>query len=59
MGLKEEREKYFTEQTYRKLIKDFQEDLQKFSEGIKNRNEALEIPYTYMDPAQMEKSVAL
>lgn len=58
VGLREEREQYFFDESHCKVT-DFQEDLQKLSEGIKMRNKTLKIPYTYMDPAQMEKSVAL
>uniref|UniRef100_A0A3Q1K9K0 Lipoxygenase domain-containing protein n=1 Tax=Anabas testudineus TaxID=64144 RepID=A0A3Q1K9K0_ANATE len=57
------REEYFTEETPCKLIKVFQGELKKLSEDINKRNKSLEneskIPYTYMDPAVMENSVAI
>uniref|UniRef100_A0A3Q1INM4 Uncharacterized protein n=1 Tax=Anabas testudineus TaxID=64144 RepID=A0A3Q1INM4_ANATE len=52
-------EEHFTEETPRKLIKVFQGKLLQLSANIKVRNESLEIPYTYMDPAVMENSVAI
>uniref|UniRef100_A0AAQ6IQ84 Lipoxygenase domain-containing protein n=1 Tax=Anabas testudineus TaxID=64144 RepID=A0AAQ6IQ84_ANATE len=59
VALGQYREEYFTEETACEVIKVFQEELKKLSEGIKKRNESLEIPYTYMDPALMENSVAI
>ncbi|KAK2863561.1 hypothetical protein Q5P01_003094 [Channa striata] len=53
------KEEYFTETTPRTLIEAFQEDLKQLSEDIQIRNETLENPYTYMDPAGIENSVAL
>ncbi|KAK2863536.1 hypothetical protein Q5P01_003069 [Channa striata] len=53
------KEDYFTETTPRTLIEAFQEDLKQLSEDIQIRNETLENPYTYKDPAGIENSVAL
>uniref|UniRef100_A0A3Q1ILX8 Arachidonate 15-lipoxygenase B-like n=1 Tax=Anabas testudineus TaxID=64144 RepID=A0A3Q1ILX8_ANATE len=52
-------EEHFTEQIPRQLIKDFQAELKTLSSEIKERNSALEIKYTYMDPAEVENSVAI
>uniref|UniRef100_A0A665XD66 Arachidonate 15-lipoxygenase type B n=1 Tax=Echeneis naucrates TaxID=173247 RepID=A0A665XD66_ECHNA len=52
-------EEHFSEEVPRKLIKDFQGELGVLSAAIKIRNQSLEIPYTYMDPAEFENSVAI
>uniref|UniRef100_A0A7N8XYP0 Hydroperoxide isomerase ALOXE3-like n=1 Tax=Mastacembelus armatus TaxID=205130 RepID=A0A7N8XYP0_9TELE len=52
-------EDHFSEDTPCKLIKAFQEELKVLSAAIKARNESLELPYTYMDPAEVENSVAI
>ncbi|XP_047198004.1 arachidonate 12-lipoxygenase, 12R-type-like [Hippoglossus stenolepis] len=52
-------EQYFTEGFPRKQIKSFQRDLRLLSVVIKNRNETLSLPYTYLDPANFENSVAI
>uniref|UniRef100_A0A7N5ZTE3 Arachidonate 15-lipoxygenase B-like n=1 Tax=Anabas testudineus TaxID=64144 RepID=A0A7N5ZTE3_ANATE len=52
-------EEHFTEQIPCQLIKDFQAELKTLSSEIKERNSALEIKYTYMDPAEVENSVAI
>ncbi|XP_034043739.1 hydroperoxide isomerase ALOXE3-like [Thalassophryne amazonica] len=52
-------EEHFTEEIPRMLIKDFQEELKNLSQAIKLRNKGLEVPYTYLDPAQTENSVAI
>ncbi|KAM7010195.1 arachidonate 12-lipoxygenase, 12R-type-like [Tautogolabrus adspersus] len=49
----------FTEDIPCKLIKDFQGELKCFSAEIKARNKCLEVPYTYMDPGEIENSVAI
>ncbi|XP_030593562.1 arachidonate 15-lipoxygenase B-like [Archocentrus centrarchus] len=51
-------EDHFTEEIPRK-IKDFQRKLEDLSGAIKARNKCLEVPYTYMDPAEVENSVAI
>ncbi|KAI4832930.1 hypothetical protein KUCAC02_015866 [Chaenocephalus aceratus] len=52
-------EEHFSEDIPCQLIKDFQEQLEVLSACIRVRNIGLDIPYTYMDPALMENSVAL
>uniref|UniRef100_H3DKZ7 Arachidonate epidermal lipoxygenase 3 n=1 Tax=Tetraodon nigroviridis TaxID=99883 RepID=H3DKZ7_TETNG len=52
-------EQHFNEEIPRKFIKDFQDNLQLLSAEIKSRNADLEIPYTYLDPANLENSVAI
>ncbi|XP_034043738.1 arachidonate 15-lipoxygenase B-like isoform X2 [Thalassophryne amazonica] len=52
-------EEHFTEEIPLMLIKDFQEELKNLSQAIKLRNQGLEVPYTYLDPAQTENSVAI
>ncbi|MED6265258.1 hypothetical protein CHARACLAT_023515 [Characodon lateralis] len=52
-------EDHFTEEEPRKLIKIFQERLKKLSAHIKERNKKLDVPYKYMDPAEVENSVAI
>uniref|UniRef100_A0A665XD20 Uncharacterized protein n=1 Tax=Echeneis naucrates TaxID=173247 RepID=A0A665XD20_ECHNA len=52
-------EEHFSEEVPRKLIKDFQGELGVLSAAIKIRNQSLEIPYTCMDPAEFENSVAI
>lgn len=50
---------HFTEEIPLRLMKDFQQELQALSAAIQARNENLEIPYTYLDPANLENSVAI
>lgn len=52
-------EEHFSEDTPCKFIKDFQAELQRLSAEIKTRNADLEIPFTYMDPGDIENSVAI
>uniref|UniRef100_A0A673ANT7 Lipoxygenase domain-containing protein n=1 Tax=Sphaeramia orbicularis TaxID=375764 RepID=A0A673ANT7_9TELE len=52
-------EEHFTEEKPREMIKKFQSDLQALSVKINNRNEKLEIPYTYLDPKNVENSVSI
>ncbi|XP_034543234.1 arachidonate 12-lipoxygenase, 12R-type-like [Notolabrus celidotus] len=52
-------EEHFREDVPCKLIRDFQGELDVLSTIIKTRNKSLEIPYTYMDPAVVENSVAI
>ncbi|XP_042341049.1 LOW QUALITY PROTEIN: polyunsaturated fatty acid lipoxygenase ALOX15B-like [Plectropomus leopardus] len=52
-------EDHFSEEIPRKLMEDFQKKLQALSAVIKTRNRSLEIPYTYMDPKEVENSVAI
>uniref|UniRef100_UPI0037E9A49B arachidonate 12-lipoxygenase, 12R-type-like n=1 Tax=Semicossyphus pulcher TaxID=241346 RepID=UPI0037E9A49B len=52
-------EDHFSEEIPHKLIKDFQGELAGLSAAIQVRNACLEAPYTYLDPAKVENSVAL
>ncbi|XP_070712351.1 arachidonate 12-lipoxygenase, 12R-type-like [Pempheris klunzingeri] len=52
-------QEHFSEEVPCKLIKDFQGELHILSTVIKTRNKSLEVPYTYMDPALVENSVAI
>ncbi|XP_073326355.1 polyunsaturated fatty acid lipoxygenase ALOX15B-like [Pagrus major] len=52
-------EERFTEKIPRKLIKEFQGELEELSVAIKVRNKSLKVPYTYLDPTEVENSVAL
>lgn len=52
-------EKHFTERFPVLKIKEFQEELKKLSEDIKNRNSGLDLPYTYLDPDVVENSVSI
>ncbi|XP_061626759.1 arachidonate 12-lipoxygenase, 12R-type-like [Phyllopteryx taeniolatus] len=52
-------EDHFTEKTPRQLQKDFKVELDMLSITINNRNKDLEIPYTYLDPNNVENSVAI
>ncbi|XP_056264557.1 arachidonate 12-lipoxygenase, 12R-type-like [Pseudoliparis swirei] len=50
---------HFSEKIPCNLIKDFQASLQELSAAIKARNKNLEVPYTYLDPREVENSVAI
>ncbi|XP_028273970.1 arachidonate 15-lipoxygenase B-like isoform X2 [Parambassis ranga] len=52
-------EEHFTEPTPCDFIKEFRGDLGVLSAEIKARNSSLEVPYTYLDPEQIENSVSL
>ncbi|KAE8300252.1 Arachidonate 15-lipoxygenase B [Larimichthys crocea] len=52
-------EEHFNEEVPCKAIKDFQHELEMLSAAIKKRNTSLEVPYTYMDPTEVENSVAI
>ncbi|KAK5898831.1 hypothetical protein CesoFtcFv8_008566 [Champsocephalus esox] len=52
-------EEHFSEENPWELIKDFQGELEVLTTIISVRNSKLEIPYTYMDPALIENSVAI
>uniref|UniRef100_A0A8C2ZDU8 Uncharacterized protein n=1 Tax=Cyclopterus lumpus TaxID=8103 RepID=A0A8C2ZDU8_CYCLU len=41
------------------MIKEFQAELSNLSEAIATRNLQLEIPYSYLDPAHIENSIAI
>ncbi|XP_059186765.1 hydroperoxide isomerase ALOXE3-like [Centropristis striata] len=50
---------HFSEEVPLKLIEVFEAELEVLSTNIKARNKSLEIPYTYLDPADVENSVAI
>ncbi|XP_059196990.1 arachidonate 12-lipoxygenase, 12R-type-like [Centropristis striata] len=50
---------HFCEKVPCKLIKAFQTELEVISAVIEARNKSLEIPYTYLDPADVDNSVAI
>ncbi|XP_035992938.1 polyunsaturated fatty acid lipoxygenase ALOX15B-like [Fundulus heteroclitus] len=52
-------EDHFSEETPREMIKKFQKELEALSAAIKERNKDLKVPYTYMDPEEIENSVAI
>ncbi|TWW58711.1 Hydroperoxide isomerase ALOXE3 [Takifugu flavidus] len=52
-------EEHFSEEIPFTFIKDFQAELRQLRAEIKARNVDLEIPYTYMDPGDIENSVAI
>lgn len=52
-------EEHFCEEVPLKMIEVFQGELDVLSAVIKTRNKSLEVPYTYMDPALVENSVAI
>eukprot|EP00066_Takifugu_rubripes_P007136 XP_003972437.1 PREDICTED: hydroperoxide isomerase ALOXE3-like [Takifugu rubripes] len=52
-------EEHFSEEIPFTFIKDFQAELRQLSAEIEARNVDLEIPYTYMDPGDIENSVAI
>ncbi|KAL8177135.1 UNVERIFIED_CONTAM: hypothetical protein K2H54_042499 [Gekko kuhli] len=52
-------EDHFTEEEPKQLIKAFQRRLEHISEEIKNRNESLTLPYTYLYPPNIENSTAI
>lgn len=49
----------FDEAIPKKVIKHFQAQLSQLSEEIAERNTKLNPPYVYMDPAQIENSIAI
>uniref|UniRef100_A0A1A8KWE5 Lipoxygenase domain-containing protein n=1 Tax=Nothobranchius kuhntae TaxID=321403 RepID=A0A1A8KWE5_NOTKU len=52
-------EDHFTEETPQRMVKGFQKELEVLSAAIKDRNEHLEVPYVYLDPVEVENSVAI
>ncbi|XP_066573942.1 polyunsaturated fatty acid lipoxygenase ALOX8-like, partial [Amia ocellicauda] len=52
-------EERFTEEIPKKLIKEFQSELQKCEGQMKKRNEKLSLPYTYLLPSTLENSVSI
>ncbi|XP_034080481.1 hydroperoxide isomerase ALOXE3-like [Gymnodraco acuticeps] len=52
-------EERFDEPEPKQMIKEFQAALSCLSEAITTRNSHLELPYTYLDPAEIENSVSI
>ncbi|KAK9531514.1 hypothetical protein VZT92_010935 [Zoarces viviparus] len=52
-------EERFHEPAPKQMIKEFQSELSDLSEAISTRNLQLEIPYTYLNPTEIENSVAI
>ncbi|KAM4584329.1 arachidonate 12-lipoxygenase, 12R-type-like [Odontesthes bonariensis] len=52
-------EDHFSEERPLRVMKNFQKELKGLSANIKTRNKHLEVPYTYMDPEEVENSVAI
>uniref|UniRef100_A0AAY5KTI8 Uncharacterized protein n=1 Tax=Esox lucius TaxID=8010 RepID=A0AAY5KTI8_ESOLU len=53
------KEEHFFEKLPMQKIEDFKQELEVFSAEIKVRNQRLELPYTYLEPQNIESSVAL
>ncbi|XP_073349119.1 hydroperoxide isomerase ALOXE3-like [Pagrus major] len=49
----------FDEPAPKQMIKDFQAELSCLSEAITKRNSQLEVPYTYLNPNQIENSITI
>uniref|UniRef100_A0A8C5M7T9 Uncharacterized protein n=1 Tax=Leptobrachium leishanense TaxID=445787 RepID=A0A8C5M7T9_9ANUR len=52
-------EEHFTEDVPKKFIQDFQRELAEISRQIKERNEGRSLTYLYLDPENIENSVAI
>ncbi|XP_039527425.1 hydroperoxide isomerase ALOXE3-like [Pimephales promelas] len=52
-------EHLYDEEVPCKLIEDFKKDLEKLSDLIEERNKKLELPYTYLNPKNVDNSVAI
>ncbi|XP_037541409.1 hydroperoxide isomerase ALOXE3-like [Nematolebias whitei] len=52
-------EERFYEPATKLMIKDFQAELSYLTEEIKARNSQLKVPYTYLNPAEIENSVTI
>ncbi|CAL8323043.1 unnamed protein product [Boreogadus saida] len=52
-------DEHFSKKVHQKYMTDFKEDLVRLSSEIEARNLSLKIPYTFLDPALLENSVAL
>nr|XP_033504868.1 hydroperoxide isomerase ALOXE3-like isoform X1 [Epinephelus lanceolatus] len=52
-------EERFNEPAPKQMIEKFQAELSHLSEAITSRNSQLEVPYTYLNPAQIENSVTI
>uniref|UniRef100_A0A2K6T1K9 Arachidonate epidermal lipoxygenase 3 n=1 Tax=Saimiri boliviensis boliviensis TaxID=39432 RepID=A0A2K6T1K9_SAIBB len=52
-------DEHFTEEAPRRSIAAFQSRLAQISRDIRERNQGLELPYTYLDPPLIENSVSI
>ncbi|KAL7387778.1 hypothetical protein ABVT39_000827 [Epinephelus coioides] len=52
-------EERFDEPAPRQMMKKFQAELSRLSKEITTRNSRLEVPYTYLNPTEIENSVAM
>ncbi|XP_010964240.2 polyunsaturated fatty acid lipoxygenase ALOX15B [Camelus bactrianus] len=52
-------DKHFTEEAPRRSIAAFQNHLAQISRDIRERNQGLELPYTYLDPPLIENSISI
>ncbi|XP_042359022.1 hydroperoxide isomerase ALOXE3-like [Plectropomus leopardus] len=52
-------EERFDEPAPKQMIKEFQAELSYLSEAITARNSQLEVPYTYLNPADIENSITI
>ncbi|KAL6485588.1 hypothetical protein MHYP_G00049800 [Metynnis hypsauchen] len=52
-------EELFSEEEPLKLITQFKNDLQDLEKKIDSRNEKLDLPYTYLNPRNVDNSVAI
>uniref|UniRef100_A0A3B4V2F7 Hydroperoxide isomerase ALOXE3-like n=1 Tax=Seriola dumerili TaxID=41447 RepID=A0A3B4V2F7_SERDU len=52
-------EERFDEPAPKQMIKDFQEELSYLSEEITSRNSELKVPYTYLNPTEIENSITI
>ncbi|KAG9269156.1 hydroperoxide isomerase ALOXE3-like [Astyanax mexicanus] len=52
-------EQYFTEPDVVAVINVMKDELKQLSEKIKKRNEGKDLPYCYLDPAEIENSIAI
>ncbi|XP_042245482.1 hydroperoxide isomerase ALOXE3-like [Thunnus maccoyii] len=52
-------EERFDEAPPKQMIKEFQEELSNLSEEITTRNSQLKVPYTYLNPAEIENSITI
>lgn len=49
----------FTEDKPREFIQNFEKDLEKLDKAIEKRNKKLDLPYTYLQPRNMENSITI